>query len=298
MSLVRGPSRSRTRDALLVASVVALAAGCRPDTATAPGRVPMRPRAFADVATQGVQLLYEQTSTLDAAVHQNVAPLDFGDDFVVPSGGTWVISRVRLTGLTSYPPVTFAFRNDNGGVPGTVIQSYTLDPVSETLNGCCIALEDFRFDLPSDLSLGAGTHWLTVDASNVGFEWQPTVSAMGSPGLVSKDGGSTWSGFIYPLDNADFAFALFTGHDTPASATGDLQSSLTGLGLDKGTFTSLNAKLSAALAAIGAGDTASACRSLQDFINQLMALSGKKLSTADADALIKEANRIRGLLGC
>src|ERR1051325_3553756 len=61
---------------------------------------------------------------------------------------------------------------------------------------------------------------------------------------------------------------------------------------------SLNAKLQAALDALQAGDTLTACSELQDFINQVNAQSGKKIPAALADSLIATADQIRNQLGC
>jgi hypothetical protein len=71
-----------------------------------------------------------------------------------------------------------------------------------------------------------------------------------------------------------------------------------GFGLDKGTLNSFQVKLQAALTALAAGDEAGACRALQDLINAVSAQSGKKLTVAQATAVIAEATRIRGLIGC
>ena|SRR6266849_5484951 len=70
------------------------------------------------------------------------------------------------------------------------------------------------------------------------------------------------------------------------------------LGLPTGIATSLTAKLNAALAAADAGDVATACTKLQDFINETQAQAGKKISMTDATWLIAEAERIRAVLGC
>jgi len=78
----------------------------------------------------------------------------------------------------------------------------------------------------------------------------------------------------------------------------DLSNSVGSLGLPSGTATSLTTKLAAALAAANAGDVATACARLQDFINETQAQAGKKISTADAAALIAAAQRIRAVLGC
>jgi uncharacterized membrane protein len=61
---------------------------------------------------------------------------------------------------------------------------------------------------------------------------------------------------------------------------------------------SLPNKLNSALASLQAGHTAGACGTLQDFINEVKARSGKKLSTADATLLIAAATQIRAPLGC
>ena len=70
------------------------------------------------------------------------------------------------------------------------------------------------------------------------------------------------------------------------------------LGLQSGIATSLTGKLNAALAAATAGDLVTACRKLQDFINETHAQAGKKISTGDAASLIATAQRIRAVLGC
>jgi len=68
--------------------------------------------------------------------------------------------------------------------------------------------------------------------------------------------------------------------------------------LKKGLQTSLDAKLRAALKAVQAGDTATACSDLSDFIGQVQAQSGKGLTTAQATQLVNEATVIKTRLGC
>lgn len=85
----------------------------------------------------------------------------------------------------------------------------------------------------------------------------------------------------------------------PATQTiTDLTDAVTGLVLHKGTETSLLAKLDAAMAALAAGDTKTACNNLGAFINEVQAQSGKKIPAPDADALIKLAEQIKTGLGC
>jgi len=83
-----------------------------------------------------------------------------------------------------------------------------------------------------------------------------------------------------------------------ATVLGDLIDLVVAMDLPHGTETSLLSKLEAAQAALAAGDTATACASLQGFINEARAQSGKKIPVADAEAVIAAAERIRGMLGC
>lgn len=61
---------------------------------------------------------------------------------------------------------------------------------------------------------------------------------------------------------------------------------------------SLAAKVQAAQAAIGRGDTASACGSLNALANEAWAQWGKKLLERQASSIITTADRVRAVLGC
>ncbi len=70
-------------------------------------------------------------------------------------------------------------------------------------------------------------------------------------------------------------------------------------GVKDATKNSLVVKLNAAQTALSAGDTATACARLLDFINLAKAQAGKKeLTAAQAAQLIADATRIRAVLGC
>lgn len=87
------------------------------------------------------------------------------------------------------------------------------------------------------------------------------------------------------------------GGDAPDDIE-ELQDEVAGLGLPAGLANSLDGKLRAALDALAAGDTATACESLRAFVNEVRAQRGKKIPAADADALIAEVEAIMGGLGC
>jgi len=73
---------------------------------------------------------------------------------------------------------------------------------------------------------------------------------------------------------------------------------LTVVSTGAGPGSSLAAKVQAALNGLQNGNTALACSTLQAFINEVQAQSGKKLTTAQANALIAAATRIRAVAGC
>lgn len=79
----------------------------------------------------------------------------------------------------------------------------------------------------------------------------------------------------------------------------DLGTMIQDLNLLQGTEDSLLDKLKTAQEELAAGNKEDACGALGALINEVKALSKKKsLSTAQANALIEETNRIRAVLGC
>jgi YVTN family beta-propeller protein len=85
---------------------------------------------------------------------------------------------------------------------------------------------------------------------------------------------------------------------TPNQLIIELQGLVSDLDLPGGLEGSLLTKLSSALTAIQAGKIHGACGALQDFVSQVTAISGKKITTADATQLIDLANQTRELIGC
>jgi len=101
------------------------------------------------------------------------------------------------------------------------------------------------------------------------------------------------SGVVAISAGAIHSLALVSAFDLD-----DLIALVNGLNIHQGIQSSLLAKLNAAAAALAAGNTATACTKLQDFINECNAQSGKKLSVEQANELIGRANEIRDSLGC
>jgi hypothetical protein len=81
-------------------------------------------------------------------------------------------------------------------------------------------------------------------------------------------------------------------------AIDELRERVASYGSSRGMARSLDAKLEAALATWQAGNMAGACGALADFLNEVRAQSGKKLTEAQAQQVTAAANDIRRLIGC
>jgi hypothetical protein len=85
---------------------------------------------------------------------------------------------------------------------------------------------------------------------------------------------------------------------TPEQLIDQVEADLAALALDHGIANALDSKLDDALTALAAGDTATACGSLNAFLNQVAAQRGKRLSEAEADDLTTAVNEVGAALGC
>ena len=169
-----------------------------------------------------------------------------------------------------------------------------------------------------DGSGGVGTP--QVCGGDVWSTWagqQPSHSAFGFDGyqwLLDDSAIAGASGDTYTPTAADAGHLLscrvtvtYTLFPTTVSATSaavpvkgaaeqldELAAAVEGVGPGK----SLTAKVNAIQGYVAANDTASACATLDDLINEVNAQSGKKISTALAASLISQAHSIQAALGC
>jgi hypothetical protein len=140
---------------------------------------------------------------------------------------------------------------------------------------------------------------------NSGILYQVTTSndPFGSVKTLNHIGVCNGTGRIVysvPGPFGDFDVSLFTFQppDPPNGRITDLITLVRGFGLPSGIQTSLVVKLQDAIAALNAGDTATACVTLASFISEVNAQSGKKLTAPQAEQLIQQGTTIRGLIGC
>jgi uncharacterized protein len=84
----------------------------------------------------------------------------------------------------------------------------------------------------------------------------------------------------------------------PAEVVADLRETVAEMDLQRGVSNALDAKLRSALEHIAEDDPIGACDSLQSFIDQVSALTGKKITEEEAEILIEEAVIARVMLDC
>ncbi len=111
---------------------------------------------------------------------------------------------------------------------------------------------------------------------------------------TSCDSGALTNPCMETMDAANGDRTIAVAFFTPEEATEELIDDVQALdaGLNQGSKNSLKKKLENAIKALDKDDVADAIQKINDFINQVMAQSGKKISVEDADALIALANAI------
>jgi len=156
---------------------------------------------------------------------------------------------------------------------------------------------------------------LTVPIPGVAFLATSPAGAVGTYSVTASGGSGAITVSCTPPSGSVFPIGLTTVNCSASDASGDsatasftvevwgavlqvylLQSSvLTG---NAPIGVSLTAKLNSVLASLAAGATTAACNQLNAFINEVMAQSGHKITTSDANFLIDQAQQIRAVLAC
>jgi hypothetical protein len=161
---------------LILLATAAEAVPNKPITAVPPSVTGSVAPGHAPDGIQATQVLYDQTDSKGtvATSSQNFSPTAWdgfddrlADDFVVPAGSTWSITKVSVNGIytnpvngsTLGPPdsIDVVFYPDSGGLPGTPLANRPgLSPSSGLATG------NFVIPLGSAVSLGSGTYWVSV----------------------------------------------------------------------------------------------------------------------------------------
>ena len=163
---------------------------------------------------------------------------------------------------------------------------------------------------PSDES-GQTLNFVVTNNSNGLFSSQPAVdltgkltyttapnaSGVATVTVVLKDDGGTSNGGKDTSASQTFAITVQSTADATQDVLGTVQNLISSGALDAGTGTALTSTLNAAIASANAGNTTTASNQLSAFINKVSAQSGKKLTTAQANALIAAAQSIMDNIG-
>lgn len=175
------------------------------------------------------------TSSFDDGL--NLDPLNdhilVADDFMVEEGTVFTLRQITMDTNQVLEPaeVVFNIRKDENGLPGSVLETVTLNPTSSIQYAAAYNEPVYHtvFDLDEPVVLIEGTYWLqpratTSPASTVWWLITSTGSH-GSPVMLSEDSGQEWemlNGFqavffvagdceedemgVKDLNHADFAF--------------------------------------------------------------------------------------------
>ncbi len=121
------------------------------------------------------------------------------------------------------------------------------------------------------------------------------------PGASStQPNGINNAGFVsgYVFDAVGRPYSGFVAMPPAGNQVTDLASTIGDFGLPQGTAASFTSRLDAVQSALAAGNTTAACGASEALINHAQAQSGKKLTPAQASAIIDDATAIRVTLGC
>jgi Bacterial pre-peptidase C-terminal domain len=224
--------------------------------------------------------------------------------------------NVLATGVSGAQNVDVLIENFVAAASGTYYAVITDVPETETTS---LLVTGY----PNPTSVGA-SHSFTVTAKTACGN--TSVGYMGTIHFSSSDtAASLPADYMFtPADSGSHTFtATFnTGGTQSLTATDTTTSSITGTqsgivvktaadeindliakvrslpNVPSGTKNALLAKLNAALTALNAHNTATACARMQDFINLVQAQSGKKIPAIVAAGLIADATQIRTTIGC
>jgi hypothetical protein len=128
----------------------------------------------------------------------------------------------------------------------------------------------------------------------------PSASCTPASGSTFAIGTTTVTCLVSDSDdsNSPVSQSFTVTVNGAATQVSTLLTTVNSFHLSSGLQTSLDAKLNAALKAITAGQTATACSDLSDFIGEAQSQSGKGLTVSQATQLIAAAQQIQAVLGC
>lgn len=128
------------------------------------------------------------------------------DDFVVPSGESWTLGEVDVTGYaapgtdcTPLDTVLVGLFSDASGKPGTGLGGAPVTPADGLVqNGCSLSIP-----VHTTSALPAGHYWLAVIGIGSTWSWQTRAGGYGDPAMYSLDLFASWQTVSSHLPGAD-----------------------------------------------------------------------------------------------
>jgi YVTN family beta-propeller protein len=261
--------------------------------------------------SSNVSVIRTSDHTVVATINGTTWPFGIA---ITPNGQYAYVTTIFHDGSNDdHDPVSVIRLSDNT-VVGTVLLAGTSDGVAVAPSGAnayvvhgynqLAVLRTSDNTLVTDLRLGDFNHTTQEVALTPDGAYAYVTSIDASVGFPGAPGG------VFVVRTSDNALvktvtvgnvpngAAIADVPTPAEQVAQLSEVIAGLQLPAGTATSLQKKLDRAGTLLAAGDTAGACAALQDFLNEISAQAGKKITTADADRVTSTVNGIRGQIGC
>lgn len=237
----------------------------------------------------------------------SAAPIGFANqgqaNYFIPAD-TVELESIEVTLALAYDgtaaPITFRLQADNAGLPGTVIETYTVTP-TDLFNSTFRPPQTLN-SLSHPLLLANATYWVTATMTSGSAFWFISPTGVGhTVDIVSHDNGATWgpSGFGQRWPPVLRVNATSLSPGGVEGIIGAVQDLLENGALAQDTAQGLTDKLEAALGSLNQGNTRAACNQLRGFINQVKALvRASTLTAAQGQALIGLAETVKSENGC
>ena len=180
------------------------------------GTIAVLPLIASSALAGAPAVLWDQNTSSGGVVFSQTGSTAAADDFVVPSGQTWLVTEMDVTGVYfngSGPAKseTVTFYTDKHGKPGRIKQGpFTLK--------CADNFGSFKCTLPTRVKLKSGTWWASLttdlDFSQGGeWGWNTNATVQGNEAVWEDPGGdscTTWTPLhvCFGGSPADLAFQL------------------------------------------------------------------------------------------
>ncbi len=140
------------------------------------------------------------------------------DDFFVSSGNTLNIKQIEINVLSQvqFTSMDFTFYEDDGGLPGTVVETLTGVPVETAAIGADFGYTLYAAFADVDLNFTEGHYWMqpVVNGGSVAF-WEVTSAGTLGEYIVTSESNGPW------ISDEDMSHGVFKLHCEPVDIPED-----------------------------------------------------------------------------